>query len=451
MPAQTLYQSWKVRRRRLQRATATLKWSIRKEQIAILDGLLDKFRGSETARRPARFPSIQPFFKAAHAKVARLRARVSSGKQRAAERAQARVEPILQDIAAVDPQSTLRKNAGRYARRSGAHSGRLALSAEAPVQTGLFDSDLRLVVASIFERAGAALMECLFERNPLDAPRKLLRLAGAYVKGMCNIVTGNEARGRANFVVDQLHSGEFSEQRPEAENGRRSDDKLFLDRRTILLHAVAQETSARNARLSPEDATAMVRVARRFIQRRAASRSNSSAPTTRLDDVSGLWFTRYVQRMIEGQGEALDKVAASLDQFTLPGEDLSKVLYFHLLCVSRAMKLLAEGPDQRDAASPRLAAQSGDEQLLDESASLLQDPAAREWALSRFRLDLTSGDLGVRIVALEMISRLGTLDDIGLLLDVCTLLPDSPHSCGSMEERQMILKAARRLALHPCS
>ena len=133
----------------------------------------------------------------------------------------------------------------------------------------------------------------------------------------------------------------------------------------------------------------------------------------------------------------------------LPGEDITKAFYFNLVCLSRAMRLLAD----RFGSAPghgmlAEAAESSDEHLFDEAAGLLDDPAAREWALQRFRIDLADGDSAVRFTALEMIARLGTLDDIGLLLDLSILLPQHP---GSLQERKRMLKTAQKLAALPCT
>ena len=442
---QTIYRSWKVRRKRLEHAPASMDTVICKDEMAILDDLIARHRHSESATHRTRFPAIV----LAPPKLAvagKPRSRLFAWCHGWEERASAGVRPILDDIAELDPQESMRENARLEA------LGAPAAVAPRSSMNALLHADLGELFTNAFRGASDGIGAMLFEEiHPLRALWKLARLIGSYFSGMLDLLFRTDRRNAAEYIVDGLrehgNGAELGASASASSAGAElrvaptaQHDRLYLDRRAILIHEYARSEKVRAARLKPDDASNMVRVAQRFIQRRAKSLRNAQPAPPRQKGGSGEWLDRYAHRVFDGHGKSIDAFASSLDQRMLPGEAVTKACYLNLVCLARAMRIVAGHATGRWLSD---AAESSDEHLFDEAAELLSDPAAREWSLQRFRLDLASGDPALRFTAIEMLARLGTLDDIGLLLDLTLLTPSGP---GALRERRHMLRAARRLA-----
>jgi hypothetical protein len=164
---------------------------------------------------------------------------------------------------------------------------------------------------------------------------------------------------------------------------------------------------------------------------------------------AGEVLDEYGRRLIESNGRKLDAFAESLDHRLFVSDDVVKTFCLNLVYVSKALKLLtghrvvAPG-NPCDSPQDWLAgaASSSQDQLHDLVSEILHDPAQREKALQRFRIELADGTSTVRYTAIAMVGRLGTLDDIGLLLDLAELVPHGP---GSRHESRLLVAAAQKL------
>ena len=340
MAVQTQYQSWKLRRKQLRRAPASLDRLILKEQISILDALIDKHRRGLATLQPTRFPAIDLFPKTFFGAGARIGERVSEWKQAWEVHAQDRVAPLVHDIATVDPQASMRQTRDQAAAlptaraaHSVSASGVLAIQ---PADSAL-NADLFSLVFGIFTKLanaiGDALLKCFLEENPIYAPRTFLRLLGAWISGMWDVVCRSDRRKTADYVVDELRQHNTRPELPPPQDPAPAKSRrkkpaqsaplvahvpVFIDRRTIMIHDYARQTNSRNARLTPEDANAMVHVARRFVQRQAnlrktpVSEAAQTAPGHSWPAVFSQAGAGHMQRYAE---ELMDKNGAAFDAF----------------------------------------------------------------------------------------------------------------------------------------
>jgi hypothetical protein len=128
-------------------------------------------------------------------------------------------------------------------------------------------------------------------------------------------------------------------------------------------------------------------------------------------------------------------------------EDVLKFYHFNLVCASRALHLVTSGRAPEGGRGPvawAVRAASGAEEVInDQVADYLARSDYHAESLNRFRMELSDGDLRVRENAIAMLSKIGTLDDVGLLLDVAEM---PCHGKRLPRERRVMIRAAATLA-----
>ena len=464
MQAQSIYQSWLLRRKRLEQNAHALDPAVCKELTAILDPLIAAGAQDPRGAQPARFPTREarpPVRKTA----LKIRARVSQWRELWEQRARRRIEPVLQHLADEDAQSALweaRAAAGAVApaatpRQPSAARGARILSA-------LLHADLIEILAGAVRWGIERAPELLFMELRLpSAPAGFARLASGYIGSMWALLSHSDRRDTVDYMVGELAEincapDEFRRGNAAAPGGA---PRVFLNHRALLIHAYARELEERT---ETRGGAAMADVARRVLHPVRDSDESGSATSFHVR-AKPFWDTLvadlrrhdpgdvlddYSRRLMASNDRSLDAFAASFDHRLFLSDDVIKTFYLNLVYVSKAMTLLAghrvEAPDSRDGAQRNWlagAAACGRDQLHDLFSEILLDPVQRQKALERFRVELADGSSAVRYTAIAMLGRLGTLDDIGLLVDLAELLPHGP---GSRPESRLLVAAAQKLA-----
>lgn len=460
MPAQSLYKSWEIRRKLLDAPSPSLDPLLCKEQRELLQTLLKKNQHAEAARADARFPAPEEPATAPKKRFTlNIRRSLTLLREKLDWGATQRLEPIIQDIAQINPQGEL------WAQRNGQVAPAPVKTEAQPKQKSrksrgalatVLRADVGLVLRQAVAQAMARAPELLFT-DIGKVPGEFPKLAGGYVRSMWNVLSHSDPRDTVDYMVEELeeHNTEMREA-PASSSGERlkvdsaaGGSRMFVDRRAMLIHhAVGTGEPDRDVTLAVH----------RVLHPEPRVRKAWSEPLPILDTLweelrgidPGEAIDSFGQRMIERNGQAMDGYAARLDHRFFISDDVVKTFYVNLVYVSKALRLLRNhgvGVNTKNGGSERdwLSGAEADsrEQLHDQIAEILNDPTLREKALHHFRLELADGSTAVRYTAIAMIARLGTLDDIGLLLDLAILLPHGP---GNRQESRMLLAAARRLA-----
>ncbi len=459
MKAQSLYKSWEIRRMLLDASAPALDPIVRKEQCELLQALLKKHKSSAVAAKQARFPATEPSAVPKKRFLMNLTRPLTFLREKLDWQAQQRLEPVIQDIARINPQFDI--NAQRTQQNLAALPEPVApLTRPAPRPRGalmtVLRADLGLVLRQAVKQAVDRAPELLFTEIG-KVPGEIPRLAGGYVRSMWQVLSHSDPRDTVDYMVEELeeHNTEARAASASSSGERLSVDaggnaRLFVDRRAILIH----HSVGAHADGHERDVAAS---AHRVLHPVPTVRKTPGEPLPLLDTLwsdlcsgdAGRTIDMYGQNIIEHNGQALDDYAARLDHRLFVSDDVVKTFYVNIVYISKALRLLRQhGVGSRGAGGSERDWISGAEadcreQLHEQIAEILNDPALREKALHHFRLELADGSTAVRYTAIAMVGRLGTLDDIGLLLDLVSLLPHGP---GNRQESRMLLAAARRLA-----
>jgi hypothetical protein len=469
---QTLYESWMLRRRRLDDQRWRADPLCRKEQIRILDGLLKEFRDQPEANREARFPASlgnttpkrQPF-------AIRLNRPTTPQKHNIEQHAHQRIESVVNHIHALDAQAACSIPKVEFLD---------GLTAPAPQTDGLrvytpFSAPARVIdMDSGTKPASSAadvepeadflskwslllfveLPELLSKAaHPLRGLRAVARLVVRYVCGMFSLLFRGDRRNVMEYVVDELkpERSELRDNCPEvqkatAELARLNSDgthTLFMNQRTIYLNEHAVEHQ--------RDKDALIEMVKKvahpeIVVLPTVKRPGLNPQKLRHEDMFER-FEKWGENAVSLNGRLVDSIANCLEHDPVLCDDVLKFYHLNLACASRALHLVTAGRAAEGGRGPlawAARAASGAEDVINEQvADYLTCSDYHGEALNRFRLELSDGDLRVRENAIDMLSKIGTLDDVGLLLDVSEM---PCHGKRLPRERRVMIRAAAKLA-----
>lgn len=471
---QTLYESWTLRRRRLDEPGRRIDPICRKEQIRILDGLLKEYRGQPAANRPAQFPASIESASARRWPFAIRLSRPTNPQRHALElAAHERIEPVVNHIHTIDPQSacsipkvaffdilidqpTMPQTHKPTPPALPAPNQPEDVLPKLPPEnlcTRILHADL---VATIRELAEAALTKLpsllLMEVSPTRALNQVVGLAARYTSGMCNLFFRSDTRNAMDYMMHEIEHDRIdnpqtnSSEGPTAEAPARTESSqpLYFDQCAILLHEYASHTDGRQ-----RDSDALIQIVNR-VAHTSANAGIVVTPWKNEAPESGFMFylnslppqelgkfiEEFTERAIDFNGRMGESIASAMERRTALGDDVLKAFYFNLACASRALHLIPLACAER-------AAEGADALIRDQAAEFFSRSDYRTRALDRFRVELADGDPSVRAVAIEMLSQIGTLDDVGLLLDVAEL---PSHGQRLPRERRTLLRGAATLA-----
>jgi hypothetical protein len=268
---------------------------------------------------------------------------------------------------------------------------------------------------------------------------------------MFGLLSRNDSRNAMDYVIDEIepeHTDSIQTNPAAASTGVqgvKSDvsQAFYFDQRTIMLHEYASHIDGRQ-----RDVSGLTRLVNRVAHTGANDRIMPLNAATQADpgllarlkstppQDLGKLIEQFTERAIDFSGRAGESIASHMEQQQSLSDDVLKAFYFNLSCASRALHLIPLACAER-------AANGADELIRDQAAEFFSRSDCHFHALDRFRVELADGDPAVRSVAIQMLSQIGTLDDVGLLLDVSEL-PSRGQRLP--RERRMLIRAAATLA-----